>query len=140
MAGKVRGVTEEQARRRLVSSETTLAGLLRHLAVVECKWFRLVVAGGDAEELHLPGRGESWVVPEDATLASLTADYERGCADSRAIAARYSLDDVFDSGEDITVSLRWILVHMIEETARHAGHADILREQTDGSTGDGESG
>ena len=69
------------------------------------------------------------------TVERLLADYQEACAWSRATAAGHALDDVaphFRMGE---VSLRWIYVYMIEETARHAGHADILREQLDGTTG-----
>ncbi|MDT0301744.1 DinB family protein [Streptomonospora wellingtoniae] len=139
VADKVRGLTEEQARRRLVPSRTTMAGLLVHLTFVERNWFQRVVGGRSAAELDLPldTAEDTWDVPAEATLASLAADYERECARSRATAARFDLDDVFGQKEAEGLSLRWILLHMIEETARHGGHADILREQTDGRTGDG---
>ncbi|GAA4955812.1 DinB family protein [Streptomonospora halophila] len=139
VADKARGLTEEQARRRLVPSRTTVAGLLRHLTLVERNWFQRVVGGRSAAELELPldTADDTWDVPAEATLASLTADYERECARSRETAARFGLDHVFGHEEAERLSLRWILLHMIEETARHAGHADILREQTDGRTGDG---
>ncbi|GAB3446227.1 DinB family protein [Streptomonospora sediminis] len=137
---RANGLTEEQAHRRLVPSDTTLASLLHHLAIVECNWFQRIVAGRDPAELGLDpaNPGYSWGVPGDATLASLTAAYERECARSRATAARFSLDDSFahDELRNTRLSLRWIMLHMIEETARHAGHGDILREQTDGTTGD----
>nr|WP_186355730.1 DinB family protein [Streptomonospora sp. PA3] len=140
VAQKVRGLTEEQARRSLVASETTLAGILHHLMLVERNWFQRIVGGRGSAELELPPSNaeDTWDVPAGATLDSLIADYERECARSRETAARFGLDDVFEHEEVGGLSLRWILVHMIEETARHAGHADILREQTDGRTGDGD--
>src|SRR6266540_3589940 len=69
------------------------------------------------------------------TVGQVIAEYDQECARSRAVAAERSLDDTGTHWRLGQVSLRWIYVHMIEETARHAGHADILREQTDGSTG-----
>jgi hypothetical protein len=125
-------VPDTDARRRLVPSETTLAGLLRHLAGVEDNWFQRVLAGS------LPpreGEDTSWDVGDGDTVEALATAYETECARSRATAARYSLDDTGSHPRLGPVSLRWIYVHMIEETARHVGHADILREQTDGTTG-----
>jgi hypothetical protein len=75
------------------------------------------------------------VLPENATVAQLLADYAAECARSRDVCARFALDDEVPHPRLGRVSLRWIYVHMIEETARHAGHADILRELADGSTG-----
>jgi hypothetical protein len=69
------------------------------------------------------------------TVAGVLADYRAACEQSRTAAAAHGLDDAVPHDRLGMVSLRWIYVHMIEETARHAGHADILREQTDGSTG-----
>jgi hypothetical protein len=75
------------------------------------------------------------VVPDGVPVAELGAAYERACARSREIAAGYALDHLGAHPHLGPVSLRWVYVHMIEETARHVGHADILREQTDGATG-----
>lgn len=139
---KIDGLTDEQARTRFVGSDTTLIGIVRHLAEVERNWFRRRLRGEDAPPLYyseadLDGDfhpGPDWTVPE------AVAAYERECAVSRVIVAdTASLDEltvVPVRGYDAPVSLRWVLVHMIEETARHAGHADILRELIDGSTGD----
>lgn len=68
-------------------------------------------------------------------MERLAADYQQVCARSREIVARYDLDHVVPHPQLGEVSVRWILVHLIEETARHVGHADILRELTDGTTG-----
>jgi hypothetical protein len=129
---KVLGVPDGDARRRLVPSETTLAGLLAHLTLVEDNWFQRVLTGSTP-----PGVGDDggWAVPEGGTVEELVAAYRAECARSRETAARYPLDHTGSHPQLGPVSLRWIYVHMIEETARHVGHADILREQTDGATG-----
>lgn len=134
---KAAGVSEEDARRRLVPSRTTLAGILRHLAMVELNWFQHLLGGRPAEELGLDvsDPDSTWRLEPGDTVASLTEEYERACAESRRMAARFALDDAVPHPELGGVTLRWIYVHMIEETARHAGHADILREQTDGAAG-----
>lgn len=124
------------AQRRLVPSETTLAGLLRHLAVTERQWFQHVLNGQPSP----PGEGEtdpdsSWAIDEHDVVEELVSAYKQECERSRATAARYSLDDAVAHPVLGRVSLRWIYVHMVEETARHAGHADVLRELTDGATG-----
>jgi uncharacterized damage-inducible protein DinB len=131
---KVAGLSEEQLRARHVSSGTTLAGLVKHVAVVEREWFQGVLGGRSAEDLALPD-GDGWVVTDADTGESLLADYDRACAESRQLAAGLPLDRTAPHPRLGRVSLRWIYVHMIEETARHAGHGDILREQTDGATG-----
>jgi hypothetical protein len=137
---KVRGLSQEDARRRLVPSATTLAGLIKHLNRVEVSWFQHRLAQIPSEELpalrwiddDLDG---DFTVASNETTESLIADYDAQCAISRQTAAEFQLDDVVPHPHLREVSLRWIYVHMIEETARHAGHADILREQIDGTTG-----
>lgn len=138
---KVRGVSEENARRRLVPSQTTLASLIKHLARVEMSWFQHRLAQVPLEELPylrrvLEDPDSDFRVEPDETVESLIARYDEQCARSREIASQRDLDDVVPHPALGEVSMRWIIVHMIEETARHAGHADILREQIDGSTGD----
>jgi uncharacterized damage-inducible protein DinB len=138
---KVRGLSEEDARRRLVSSQTSLAGLVKHLARVEVSWFQHRL--GQIPLEHLPylqlffGAPESdFRVEPEETVEMLIARYEEQCALSREIASTMHFDDVVPHPALGEVTMRWVVVHMIEETARHAGHADILREQIDGSTGD----
>ncbi|OHV40339.1 mini-circle protein [Parafrankia colletiae] len=131
---KVRGVSNRDAGRRLLPSLTTLAGLVKHLTVVERNWFgRLTDDNPDA----LPHGQEdtSWVLASTDTIDSLLAEYDQACAASRKAAAGYTLDDIVARPDLPQVSLRWIYIHMIEETARHTGHADIVRELTDGATG-----
>jgi hypothetical protein len=133
---KVRDVSDQEARRQLVPSATTLAGLIKHLTRVEASWFQHRLDQVPADQLPplqwlANGPDGDFVVAPDESVASLIAGYDAQCAISRATAARHHLDDVVPHPSHGELSLRWIYVHMIEETARHAGHADILREQLD---------
>ena len=118
-------------------SASTLLGIVKHLAYVERSWFQLRFAGEtvtfpwtkDEADKDLDFR----IDPSD-TIENITAFYQQEIARSRAIVGPASLDDLARNMENPR-SLRWIMVHMIEETARHAGHADILRELTDGAIG-----
>lgn len=126
---KVDGVEEVAARQSPVGSGTTLLWLLKHLAQAETRWVLVRFAGLNAT---LP---DDTVQPDD-TIASAIAGYRAASAEADTIARTAGLDDPCrgdDGGE--AVNLRWVLAHLLEETARHAGHADILRELIDGSTG-----
>ena len=127
---KLSGLSDSDARRSTVPSGTNLAGLLQHLTFVESLWFEEVVAGGKAH------RGKrSMQVDPSLTLTQLRADYRAACDASNAIVASVGDPDapVMRSGR--TRNLRWVMVSVLEEIARHAGHADIIREQVDGRTG-----
>lgn len=126
---KVAGLDDAAARRRFVDSDTTLLWLVKHAAGAEARW----VLWSFARELDAnPSDG---VLPED-TLAGAVERYRDTWARVDAVIAAASLDDrcPASSGDDM-VNLRWIVAHLLEETARHAGHADILRELIDGETG-----
>ena len=130
LAGLLDGLTEEQARRRQVPSVTTLLGLVKHAAYVERSWFELALAGRSRAEVGLREVGaDSFALTEHDTIASVLADYRRAWADADRTAAAYGLDDLALHNRRGPLSLRWILLHLIEEPARHAGHGDILREQ-----------
>lgn len=129
---KAAGLSDEQARRNLVPSATTIAGLLKHLAIVEYNWFERILT---QQPSVLPDTDVTFAVGEGETVEDVLAAYDAACARSRKLAAKFELDHTVPQEELGQVSLRWIYTHMIEETARHAGHADILRELTDGSTG-----
>lgn len=127
------GLTDDEQRAPGVPSGTNLLGLIRHLTGVEVHWFQRVFLG------EVQDRDDSMQVPADVVRDEVVAAYREACARSdRIVRACPDLSTpakVPNPGEAHSVSLRRIVVHMIEETARHAGHADILREQLDGSTG-----
>ncbi len=139
LAMKCEGLTAEQLRRRAVpSSGLTLLGLVRHAASVERSWFRLVLKAEDVRP-PWPGRVDGTFAEfhvEDAGVEEAFELWHEECARARAVAASFeSLDDAVDfRGE--AVSLRYVLTHMIEEYARHNGHADLLREAIDGVVGE----
>jgi hypothetical protein len=138
---KVRGVSEEDARRRLVGSATTLGGVAKHLRWVEMNWFQRVLDRRPDEELPaVPWTDEDpdadFRLEPTESVEQVLADYQAACGASRETAARYGIDDVVPHRRLGNVSLRWIYAHMVEETGRHAGHVDILRELIDGATGD----
>lgn len=130
------GLSEADARRRLVPSLTTPLGLLTHAAAAERSWFQRRLAGLPASEWdgYAYGDDASFRYDDELTVSEAIAAFERACARSREIAAGFELDRQVDHERIGTVSLRWIYLHMIRELARHAGHADILREQLDGAT------
>lgn len=150
---KTAGLSDADAAKRLLPSLTTVSGLVKHLTDVERYWFRTRIDG----QRDVPTRwsaddpdGEFRVNDTDS-LVELVKDYEAACRESREILARYDLedrcrgqsDDDGDGDGDGAAdgdtggpTVRWVLVHMIEETGRHCGHLDILRELLDGTTGD----
>jgi hypothetical protein len=127
---KVDGVGEEAARASPVSSGTNLLWLVKHLTQAESLWIVHRFAGRDDA---LP---DDSLRPED-TLAGAVAGYRANWARVDAVvASASSLDQVCQAiGDGAPPNLRWVLMHLLEETARHAGHADILRELIDGETG-----
>jgi uncharacterized damage-inducible protein DinB len=140
---KCEGLTDDQLKQRAVPpSSLTLLGLVRHMAEVERGWFRVVLLGEDLPNLYTTPEGPD---PEfngvdDADVAADVAAFEAECAAARqAVAGFPDLDVLSKERSERTgqqFSLRWILTHMIEEYARHNGHADLLRESIDGATGD----
>jgi uncharacterized damage-inducible protein DinB len=134
---KLEGLDDEQLRRQLVPSDTSLLGLVKHLAAVEYGWF-CEVFGVKTEPLPFDDDDEEadLRVEPGETTADLLAFYDRACAAANAVIEATDLDATGTSWSGADVSMRWVLVHMIEETARHAGHVDILRELIDGTTGD----
>jgi uncharacterized damage-inducible protein DinB len=126
------GLTDEQQRTPGVPSGTNLLGLVRHLTWVEEHWFRRVFLDADLDI------DDSMDAPVDATRDEVVAAYREACARSdtivRACRDLSTMAKIANPGEDEKDSLRRIVAHMIEETARHTGHADILREQIDGAT------
>ena len=134
----VDGLSEEDARRSLVPSLTTPLGLLKHVACAERSWFQRRLAALPETEWNGYAYGDepSWSLAGTDTVASVIEEFQQAASRSREIAAAYDLDHTIEHDVMGTLSLRWIYLHMIEEVARHAGHADILREQIDGVVGD----
>lgn len=128
---KVDGLPEDAARRPMVDSGTSLLGLVKHLTMVEVAWFQWTYAGVDVPVPEAE-------LDDGDTIDAVVAAYRAACAENNAIvAACTDLDQraARASTAPEPMSMRWLLVHMVEETARHAGHADILREQLDGEVG-----
>jgi uncharacterized damage-inducible protein DinB len=127
---KVRGLGQEAARQEFVGSGTSLLWLVKHMTRAEALWILRRFAGTDA------------VLPDDAlaaddTMAAAVATYEQMWSAVDAVVAE-AVDlgqSCRDVGDEAPVNLRWVLMHLLEETARHAGHADVLRELIDGQTG-----
>ncbi len=124
------GLSEEQARRSLVPSRTTLLGLLKHATFVEQVWFDEAVTCRSRAEIGIPATpDESFVLTDDDTVASVVAAHEAACAASRAAVADLGVDDLLLGNRRGPLPLRWVLLHVVRELAQHCGHADILREQ-----------
>ena len=136
---KCAGLTIEQLRERAVPpSSLSLLGLVRHLAEVERSWFRRRLAGQDAGHIYCTDDKPDGDF-DDVDTADPEADfatYRVEVEQARGVAADRRLEDAFVGQEGFSRDLRWIYVHMIEEYARHNGHADLLRERIDGSTGE----
>jgi uncharacterized damage-inducible protein DinB len=133
-AAKLDGLTVERATEVKMPSGTTMLGIVKHLTWAERLWFRHYSAG-EPFEVTIE---ESFVLDPADTVDSTVERYRAECARSRQVvdeAATLDRPSVFEHRVYGTVSLEWILTHMLEETARHCGHLDILRELTDGRTG-----
>ncbi|MEU6669857.1 DinB family protein [Streptomyces sp. NPDC046727] len=138
---KCEDLSDEDARRAHLpgSPLMTLSGLISHLRWVEYHWFRVVFLG---EEDEGPWTDEDpdreMRIAVDLPLSRLLDEYAEECARHNELIAAHDLDTKAQRKRDdgSAVDLRWIVLHLIEETARHNGHIDILRELTDGRTGD----
>jgi len=139
LARKCAGLTAAQLRERSAPpSALSLLGLVRHMAEVERAWFRRVLAGEDAPPIYYSEDrpDDDFNDLESASPDEVFATWRRECDLSRDAAGRAESLDVTGSRRGKDFSLRWIMVHMIEEYARHNGHADLLRERIDGMVGD----
>ncbi|MET9508189.1 DinB family protein [Streptomyces flavidovirens] len=133
---KLDGLDDEQLRRPMTPSGTSLLGLVKHLASVEYGWF-CTTFGRESEPLWFdPFKGEDIVVADGESTSDIVEFYGRARAAADRAVAELDLDTLGTSWSGNTVSMRWVLIHMLEDTVRHAGHMDILRELIDGATGD----
>jgi Protein of unknown function (DUF664) len=124
------GLTEEQARRSLVPSRTTLLGLVKHATFVEKVWFDEAVTCRSRAEIGLPPTPEgSFVLTDNDTVATVRQAHLEACEASRRMTSNLDLDDMIHGNRRGPLPLRWAYLHVLRELAQHCGHADILREQ-----------
>ncbi|MEH1015726.1 DinB family protein [Micromonospora sp. CPCC 206060] len=137
---KCEGLSDADAHRPVLPTSPlmTMAGIVSHLRWTEQAWFEVLFLGGPADGPQFrQDPADADMMVDGVPLADLLADYEQQCARSNEIIAAHSLDEPgrhpdFTSAQ---ASLRWMIIHMVEETARHAGHADAIRELLDGGKG-----
>jgi hypothetical protein len=124
------GLTEEQARRSLVPSATTLLGLVKHATFLEKVWFDEAVTGRSRAEIGIPeASSESFILDGDDTIDTIARAHREACEASRGATASLGLDDEVYGYRLGPLPLRWVYLHVLRELAQHGGHADILREQ-----------
>jgi hypothetical protein len=124
------GLTEEQARRSLVPSRTTLLGLVKHATFVEKVWFDEAVTRRSRAEIGIPAApDESFILQDNDTIAAVQRAHREACESSRRASSSLGLDDKVYGNRRGPLPLRWVYLHMLRELAQHCGHADILREQ-----------
>jgi hypothetical protein len=128
--GCLDGLTEEQVRRSLVPSRTTLLGLVKHATFVEKVWFDEAVTCRSRAEIGIPATpDESFILDDDDTIATVQRAHREACEASRRATSSLGLDDVVQGNRRGPLPVRWVYLHMLRELAQHCGHADILREQ-----------
>jgi hypothetical protein len=128
--GCLDGLTEEQARRSLVPSRTTLLGLVKHAIFVEKVWFEEAITCRSRAEIGIAAApDESFVLDGDDTIVTVQQAHRDACAASRSATSSMGLDDLVRGNRRGPLPLRWVYLHVLRELAQHCGHADILREQ-----------
>jgi hypothetical protein len=124
------GLSEEQSRRSLVPSRTTLLGLVKHATFVERVWFEEAVTCRTRAELGIQASpDESFVLDDTDTIDSVRRAHLQACRSSRDAVAGLGLDDLLHGNRRGPLPLRWVYMQVLRELAQHCGHADILREQ-----------
>jgi hypothetical protein len=124
------GLTEEQARRSLVASRTTLLGLVKHATFVEKVWFDEAITCRSRAEIGIPATpDESFIVDDEDTIATVQRAHREACEAARRATSSLGLDEKVHGNRRGPLPLRWVYLHMLRELAQHCGHADILREQ-----------
>ncbi|MGC4747510.1 DinB family protein [Micromonospora sp. DT201] len=128
--GCLDGLTEEQARRSLVPSRTTLLGLVKHAAFVEKVWFDEAVTCRPRSEIGIPATpDESFILDDADTIATVQSAHREACEASRRATSSLGLDDLLNGNRRGPLPLHWVYLHVLREFAQHCGHAEILREQ-----------
>ncbi|MEV8376751.1 DinB family protein [Kribbella sp. NPDC056861] len=135
---KLEGLDDEQLRRPMTASGLSLLGLVKHLAETEHGWFLKIYAGLPEPDLFPTDDSDpeaEFRAGPDETTDAIVAQYLRTNERARAVVAAGNLDDIVTTPWGAEVNLRAILIHLVQETARHNGHADLIREALDGRTG-----
>jgi Protein of unknown function (DUF664) len=124
------GLTEEQVRRSLVPSRTTLLGLVKHATFVEKVWFDEAVTCRSRAEIGIPATpDESFILQDNDTIATVRQAHREACESSHRATSSLGLDAMLHGNRRGPLPLRWVYLHVLRELAQHCGHADILREQ-----------
>jgi uncharacterized damage-inducible protein DinB len=133
---KVDGLSDKDARRAATVSSLSLLSLLKHSAIWERRWFQIIFAGRSfPDEWPAVNEDATFALSDEDTIESVLAYYREQIAVAQAITASVDLDARCARTDLVNENLRWVAMHLIQETARHAGHADIIREAIDGSRG-----
>lgn len=136
---KLEGISDQDARRTPTASSLCLLSLVKHSAIWERRWFQVIVAGrrfaDEWPSVPTEDEDDTFELEDGDTVESVVAYYREQIAGARQILGNFDLDAPCAWSEMTNRNLRWVALHMIEETARHAGHADIIRESIDGSRG-----
>lgn len=142
---KIDGLNDEQLRRRMTPSGASLLGMIKHIVYVESWWFRVTFAGLEARS-DLPFNDDDpsmdWRIEEGEKTQDILEKWRDVAAESDRIIDAAELDQlsVVKSPRRGYMSLRWVMLHMLEELSRHLGHADMMREAIDGRVGDRSNG
>jgi hypothetical protein len=138
LINNLEGLTETQARMTPTASSLSLLSIVKHSAIWERRWFQIIFAGRNfpGEWPTIPDAATDQTDPtfrltDDDTINTVVADYRHQIATSNQVLDSADLDAPCARADKINENLRWVVVHLIEETARHAGHADIIRETID---------
>jgi hypothetical protein len=124
------GLTEEQVRRSLVPSRTTLLGLVKHATFVERVWFDEAVTCRSRAEIGIAASpDDSFILQDSDTIATIQQAHREACEASRRATSSLELDSILHGNRRGPLPLRWVYLHVLRELAQHCGHADILREQ-----------
>ena len=135
LIGTLAGLSEEQARSTPTASSLSLLSLVKHSAIWERRWLQVVVAGrrfpGEWPQVRTREEDSTFRLADEDTIETVVADYRKQIAASNEILGTFDLDAPCAWPEMAEHNLRWVALHMLEETAHHVGHADIIRETID---------
>jgi Protein of unknown function (DUF664) len=142
LIGRLQSLTAEQARMTPTASALSLLSLIKHSAIWERRWFQVIIAGRsfagewpEVPDVESDELDPTFRLTDEDTIVTVVDDYRDQIVASNEILGSFDLDARCVRSDKVDENVRWVAVHMIEETARHAGHADIIREAIDGTRG-----